>query len=134
MICLICRRPACLFNLVDRETGWHGWCDFCNYKWRCHTTSTALNTSRLMDNTILRPHQRIIRQIVMSYIVVPVGTLRSIQQEAMHQVWRWLLLGRRCGNPMIIDSVSGILREADREDEHEDCGNCSFPGTATTYN
>ena len=84
-------------------------------------TSTALNTSRLMDNTILRPHQRIIRQIVMSYIVVPVGTLRSIQQQAMQQVWRWLLLGRRCGDPMIVDSVSGTLREADSEDEQEDC-------------
>ena len=83
-------------------------------------TSIALNAFRFIDNTILRPHQRIIRQIVMSYIVVPVGTLRSIQEQAMQQVWRWLLLGRRCGDPMIVDSVSGILREAASEDENED--------------
>ena len=114
--CLICQRPACLFGSIDEETNWRGWCRVCNWKWRWHTTLTSVITSKLFDKISLRLGDRCVQDIVMSYIR-PQGTLRSIQQEAMEEVWEWFLLGRHLNEPMLIDSVSGRIREANSDDE-----------------
>ena len=112
--CLICQRPACVFGSVDDETNWHGWCSVCNWKWRRHTTFTCVFLSKLFDRTSLAQVGPSVQDSVMSFIG---GTLRSIQQEAEEKVWHWFLLSRQMNNPMLIDSVSGRIREADSDDE-----------------
>ena len=76
----------------------------------------TLYSSKLFANSIPRVHLTI-RRIALSYLVDK-REFEIIQQMAMRDVWKYVLLGKQ--DPVIIDNETGTERYCDSGDETDD--------------
>ena len=101
--CDLCLRPGFIFGRRDRVTGWEGWCEICNWRWRYHLVSTLtefriFNSMRIYDEIRWRIVEFLIGSELTHFWKTGAAqcSLREIQIRALHNVWRRVLFGFFC--------------------------------------
>ena len=98
--CSQCRRPAELFGRSDPDTGWHGWCDVCNWHWKYADGLSfgvwhrAMQKNNCMPHIILR-HVRtflISEKTFSAHIAARISAINmmgrfDLQIQTMKQIW-----------------------------------------------
>ena len=117
--CTVCQRRSEFYGHRDIATGWVGWCQVCNWKWRYGDAPGDAHRA-LRFRVLPRLHtevQSAVIQFLCAY--TEIRQLWLLHRGACIKYWRLLLLGnyRRM---LIYDRQTGAVRDASTDDEDED--------------
>ena len=117
--CALCERLSRFYGHRDEATGWIGWCNVCNWKWRYGDgPGDAHRAMRFRLLQRLGPEvQSEVIQFLCEY--TEVRQLWLLHRRACLTYWEIIFLGtyRRM---LIYDGETGEIRAADTDDEDED--------------